>query len=169
MGLFWARSFSVGDQWTLSTTHYVWGLNSNQGIFWVYFGTKYTRIFVSDGFSHQSADTSVVTLPPIDRLPNDDSVFSENAWGATLSGIVIPAWKLVATIVLIGLCRPLGYLESHIKQLRLEAKSRRRGFCEKCGYDLRATPERCPECGAVSPPASQTINRNGARGANGIH
>jgi hypothetical protein len=49
-------------------------------------------------------------------------------------------WASIGCLLL-----PAAWLVMHLKRFR------RPGLCPKCGYDLRATPERCPECGHQPP------------------
>lgn len=53
-------------------------------------------------------------------------------------------------------CLPAGLLALHVGLSRLShwtfraGRSPATGLCRSCGYDLRATPDRCPECGTFA-------------------
>ena len=65
--------------------------------------------------------------------------------GLVMRGAGAPCWLLALGTAAL----PAAWLRGYLRRRRLRADAAR-GLCRSCGYDLRATPGRCPECGAVA-------------------
>ena len=87
--------------------------------------------------------------------PTRGDYFSVPVWFLLLAFGGLPTWWVV---------RAVG-----------ARRRKRRGLCRRCGYDLRATPERCPECGSVpvapesrAPLATCSLARGSSSDASGV-
>jgi hypothetical protein len=66
----------------------------------------------------------------------------------------VPFWF----VAIIAALAPLGRLIHLSRRVRNSAN-----LCARCGYDLRATPDRCPECGSATAMASAKANGSAGR------
>jgi hypothetical protein len=62
----------------------------------------------------------------------------------SLCNLLIPYWMLTTFTLILPLTASTRYVRR-----KLKTRHWRPGLCPNCLYDLRATPDRCPECGSV--------------------
>ena len=87
-------------------------------------------------------DFVATTLIPNARPPVHGFFFER---AGSLRVVLIPMRVVVAVLAL----PPFVGVVCEIRRRRRIGRRADGNRCEACGYDLRATPERCPECGAV--------------------
>jgi hypothetical protein len=129
----WARSYFVAEEFAWSDDSRLVGLRISRGTIRACYCSYYTYP-IPNGFFHGSG-----------TLGHETIVFSPY-YGDDKE---IPLWKITAILLLIAAVHPLRWFEAHVKRAYGEMRRRQLGLCPSCGYDLRATPNRCPECGAM--------------------
>jgi hypothetical protein len=134
------------------------------GSSWLFFVTNYTNGIAISGIHSQEFALPVhweffVKAPTADGgpigLPESWFVMPGISWSRVAIDletqppsyhvehrIIVAHWLLALLVLLL----PAAYYARCRRKKRYP-----KGLCPTCGYDLRATPDLCPECGAVPP------------------
>jgi hypothetical protein len=158
VAVLWLRSYGVTDQllWRRTTGYY--HVRSAPGHLVIEMNisdwSQAPAEFYGLKYANESPPTSVASsqLSGLSVGPRD--ILSHGHWhgfwwfrwtsanrSAAIAAGGVPLWSVVSLAAIL----PLAWL---VAKVRSRARHRE-GFCPSCGYDLRATPERCPECGRV--------------------
>ncbi len=79
-----------------------------------------------------------------------DSFWPSSQTGFDHYRVEASGWWVMLPVLTLGLAHWIAWWDRRRERLSIAA-----GMCHVCGYDLRATPERCPECGMVVEPLAK--------------
>lgn len=85
--------------------------------------------------------------PPDHVLATSLYGFQLNHAGSSYAGRIVNTWYNFAVPFWPFVCLLALLPAVWFRRITRRSKRRRSGYCSECGYDLRATPDRCPECG----------------------
>ena len=139
----WVRSYSIVDIYQKHRAGRYRQIVSSRGLLLLEVGP--TRL--ADGSSWTSRRGAYISLGPVAKV---DWRFREfMSLSGTTKGVPQRFWQLIAPhwsfALLFGMLPAVWAVVWLRRRRRFGA-----GRCSACGYDLRATPERCPECGTAS-------------------
>jgi len=164
----WARSHFVRDQWSYDAAHAGspvsragWSGSSDQG------QVALVRVWPILPLPPDDSILSPTGVPPGTKVQWEFPITQRQPWsraGVTVRemwlnmspvgpskhvysrAVLVHHWL----IVLLTGAMPAWWLMRSAAHWRRRTQSRRRGLCPTCDYDVRATPDRCPECGTIA-------------------
>ena len=111
-------------------------------------GAPLPNLVTPPGFARENRPAASVPARP--RGPYFAFAQSQRSGGRSVT-VCVPHWA----VVLASPTLPAAQLLLWARRRRVEHRRAKTGLCASCGYDLRASPGRCPECGASSKAASE--------------
>ena len=157
---FWARSYWTIEAVWWNTAHSNLTIVSSRGyIFFHGYGESKYGVILLDrpGYGYISQSASYQGWPGYGNGPGHGYDYSFFGFAFTTGGdskvqtaggtsYTSPQWEIRIPAPAVALATAImgTIIVRHLRRGRHAV-----GCCQKCGYDLRATPHRCPECGAV--------------------
>jgi len=160
----WVRSYWIGDQWDFQrdstrsgqSTLFAARANSSRGGIEVSIESGHARRSVPDRSEtqHDARPPYPLIFQSLDqtlserlglRLSSEPAALVHNAETTDGTSTIVNFPYCFPAIVFAGMPLMWGIAWGITARRRRRALS---GVCRSCGYDLRGTPDRCPECGA---------------------